>query len=84
MKHPVLVLLGLLDAVVAPVAQAVGILRWERMLGAHPPILCDPQVCEGYCRAAAASAPPGTGTQRCRACVVFGHDADAGRCGPRH
>ncbi|MBO9356036.1 TIGR03749 family integrating conjugative element protein [Bordetella petrii] len=36
MKHPVLTLLGLLAVVAAPVAQAVEILRWERMPLAVP------------------------------------------------
>ena len=36
MKHPVIALLGLLVAVAAPVAQAVEILRWERMPLAVP------------------------------------------------
>ena len=31
MKHPVLALLGLLAVAAAPIAQAVEILRWERM-----------------------------------------------------
>jgi integrating conjugative element protein (TIGR03749 family) len=36
MKHPVLALLGLLAVAAAPVAQAVEILRWERMPLAVP------------------------------------------------
>ena len=36
MKHPVLVLLGLLAAAAAPVSHAVEILRWERMPLAVP------------------------------------------------
>ena len=36
MKHPVLALLGLLAVAAAPIAQAVEILRWERMPLAVP------------------------------------------------
>ena len=36
MKHPVLVLLGLLAVAAAPVSHAVEILRWERMPLAVP------------------------------------------------
>ena len=36
MKHPVLILLGLLAVAAAPVSQAVEILRWERMPLAVP------------------------------------------------
>jgi hypothetical protein len=36
MKHPVLALLGLLAVAAAPVAQAVEILRWERLPLAVP------------------------------------------------
>jgi len=54
-------------------------------LGEHPLILCDPQVCEGYCqRADTFSATLGAGAKHCRARVLFGHDAYAGRSRLRH